>query len=184
MASARAEPRKTGESYSAARSQLLAGAPGTPTAEWMLAALHVTNGDATDLAGTWLARRVLYWRDALHEGPVPAVGPEELRRIRAEFLGDDTDGFAERDRILEAARGGEYLLWFEADLYDQLQIIQILARLAELGVPTRRARQSAAYSSCRRNQLSGASGVRASLRPSGARSSHWYMPQRPSSPRA
>ena len=46
------------------------------------------------------------------------------------------------------------------------------------------ARQSASYSSCRWNQLSGASGVRASLRPRGARSSHWYMPQRPSSPRA
>ena len=38
--------------------------------------------------------------------------------------------------------------------------------------------QRFAYSSCRRNQ--GPS----SLRPFGARSSHWYMPQRPSSPRA
>ena len=46
--------------------------------------------------------------------------------------------FAERDRILEAARDGEYVLWFEADLYDQLQIIQILARLTELGVPAER----------------------------------------------
>jgi hypothetical protein len=129
---------KTGESYAAARSQLLAGAPTTPTAERMLAALHVSNGAATDLAGTGLARRVLYWRDALHEGPVPAVGPEELRRIRAEFLGDDTDVLAERDRMLEAGRDGEYVLWFEADLYDQLQIVQILARLAELAVPAER----------------------------------------------
>ena len=46
--------------------------------------------------------------------------------------------FAERDRILEANRDGEYVLWFEADLYDQLQIIQILARLADLGVPAQR----------------------------------------------
>ncbi|MFE7610561.1 hypothetical protein [Streptomyces celluloflavus] len=30
------------------------------------------------------------------------------------------------------------MLWWEADLYDQLQIIQILARLAELGVPAQR----------------------------------------------
>jgi hypothetical protein len=43
--------------------------------------------------------------------------------------------FAERDRTLAANRDGEYVLWFEADLYDQLQIIQILARLADLGVP-------------------------------------------------
>jgi hypothetical protein len=34
------------------------------------------------------------------------------------------------------------------------------------------------YSSWRRHQMPG------SLRPFGARSSHWYMPQRPSSPRA
>ncbi|MFL6141300.1 MAG: hypothetical protein ACJ72N_05425 [Labedaea sp.] len=30
------------------------------------------------------------------------------------------------------------MLWFEADPYDQLQIIQILARLADLGVPAQR----------------------------------------------
>ncbi len=138
---------KTGESYSAARSQLLAGPSATtPVADRMAAALHVSNGDATDLLGTGLASRVLYWRDALHEGPVPAVGPEELRRIRVEFLtragaddrGEGTAMFAERDRSLEAARDGEYVLWFEADLYDQLQIIQILARLTELGVPAER----------------------------------------------
>ncbi|TMR24320.1 DUF1835 domain-containing protein [Nonomuraea turkmeniaca] len=112
----------------------------------MAAALHVSNGDGTDLPGTGLAPRVLYWRDVLHEGPVPAVGPEELRQIRAAFLAganaDDraegADMFAERDRILEANRDGEYVLWFEADLYDQLQIIQILARLADLGVPAQR----------------------------------------------
>ncbi|WP_112265895.1 DUF1835 domain-containing protein [Lentzea terrae] len=102
-------------------------------------ALHVSNGDSTDVP----ARQVVYWRDSLHEGPVPAVGPEELRRIRAEFLAQNNadEGaamFAERDRTLEAARDGEYVLWFEADLYDQLQIIQILDRLADLGVPAER----------------------------------------------
>jgi hypothetical protein len=111
----------------------------------MAAALHVSNGDATDLPGTGLARRILYWRDVLHEGPVPAVPPPQLRRIRAEFLiaagaGDLRQGamFAERDATLEANRDGEYVLWFEADLYDQLQIIQILARLADLAVPAHR----------------------------------------------
>jgi hypothetical protein len=42
--------------------------------------------------------------------------------------------FQERDRALAAGSGGEYLLWFEADLYDQLQIAQILAGLRQLGV--------------------------------------------------
>ena len=114
--------------------------------ERMAAALHVSNGDATDLPGTGLAPRVLYWRDALHDGPVPPVTDAELRRIRAAFLtragaddrGEATDMFAERDRILADNRDGEYVLWFEADLYDQLQIIQILARLADLGVPAAR----------------------------------------------
>jgi len=146
----RARMAKTGESYAIARRQLLAEPPGTPVPDpadgWMAAALHVSNGDCTDLPGTGLARHVLYWRDILHEGPVPAVEPEELRRIRANFLqaagwddrAEGTEMFAERDRTLEANRDGEYVLWFEADLYDQLQIIQILARLAELGVPARR----------------------------------------------
>ncbi|GIE95278.1 DUF1835 domain-containing protein [Paractinoplanes rishiriensis] len=144
----RARMAKTGESYATARSHLLAEQPGPPVPadHAMLAALHVSNGDSTDLPGTGLASRVLYWRDSLHEGPVPAVDPEELRRIRAAFLlgaqvDDRAEGsgmFAERDRTLAANRDGEYVLWFEADLYDQLQIIQILARLADLGVPARR----------------------------------------------
>ena len=128
-----------------ARSHLLSE-PGSPDLGWMTEALHVSNGDATDLPGTGLAPRLIYWRDVLHEGPVPAVGPAELRRIRATFLieagaDDRNEGdqmFTERDRTLEANRDGEYVLWFEADLYDQLQIIQILSRLAELDVPAER----------------------------------------------
>ena len=146
----RARMAKTGESYATARSHLLTGRPGTSPGgaarDGMALALHVSNGDATDLMGTGIARQVLFWRDTLHEGPVPAVGPEELRRIRAAFLlqaraddrGEATAMFAERDRVLDANRDGEYVLWFEADLYDQLQIIQILARLADLGVPAQR----------------------------------------------
>ena len=95
---------KTGESYATARVQLLAEE--RPGQEWMAAALHVSNGDATDLPGTGLAERILYWRDVLHEGPVPAVGAEELRRIRAEFItgsgaddrGESSAMFLERDR--------------------------------------------------------------------------------------
>jgi len=114
-----------------------------PASSWMAGALHVSNGDATDLPGTGLAQHIVYWRDALHEGPVPEASPSELRRIRAAFLAsadadDRAEGmgmFAERDRVLEAHREGDYVLWFEADLYDQLQIIQVLSRLAELAVP-------------------------------------------------
>jgi hypothetical protein len=146
----RARMAKTGESYATARSRLLAGhpdvTPGDTPLEWMPGALHISNGDATDVAGTGLARRVVYWRDILHEGPVPEVPPAELRRIRAGYLaGYHSTGhaeimrqFTERDQTLEANRDGEYVLWFEADLYDQLQLAEILARLSDLGVPAAR----------------------------------------------
>jgi hypothetical protein len=110
-------------------------------------ALHVTNGDCTvpELRATGLAHRIVCWRDALHEGPVPDVPADELRRIRARFLAGEnaadlgtTEEFAERDRILESHRDGDYVLWFEADLYDQLQLIQIVARLHELKAPASR----------------------------------------------
>jgi Domain of unknown function (DUF1835) len=132
----RARMEKTGESYTAARAQLLAGA----------GALHVTNGDSTaaTLRETGLVgERLVVWRDVLHEGPVPDVDDARLRSVRAEFLGGG-DGppavaqvlrsLQERDRALAAGRDGDYVLWFEADLYDQLQLAQILARLASFGV--------------------------------------------------
>jgi hypothetical protein len=136
----RARMARTGESYATARVRLLADRP--------TAALHVTNGDsaAGTLRRTRLGGRVLPWRDALHAGPVPAVGDRELRRVRAGFLaGEDPTGrgrllrwLAHRDRTLSANRDGEYLLWFEADLYDQLQLAQIVATLGLLGVPPER----------------------------------------------
>jgi hypothetical protein len=135
----RARMARTGESYVVARRRLLGERP-VCDGDRMAAALHISNGDATDLAGTGLARRIVFWRDVLHEGPVPAVGRQELRRIRAAFLAgayaDDRVErmLLERDAAVEAHRGGEFVLWFEADLYDQLQIVEILALLAELGV--------------------------------------------------
>ena len=106
--------------------------------------MHVTNGDATvaPLRGTGLAHTILPWRDVLHEGPVPDLPDDELRRIRSAFLagrGASDVGtaaeFEQRDRTLTAHRDGEFVLWFEADLYDQLQIVQILAMLRALAVP-------------------------------------------------
>lgn len=79
---------------------------------------------------------ILPWRDVLHDGPVPAgLGLSELSRMRASYLaasgpgeaGRISDDFARRDAVL--LRFPEYdpvTLWFEWDLYDQLQLIQIL----------------------------------------------------------
>ena len=115
----------------------------------LAASVHVTNGDITVdlLRRAGLARDALAWADVLHEGPVPAgLDDAGLRRVRAEFIAgaDGLDAgavlgrFAERDRALAAGRDGEFVLWFEADLYDQLQIAQILAALGGLGVPPER----------------------------------------------
>jgi hypothetical protein len=113
--------------------------------------LHVTNGDIVvdHLRRAGLAPDALAWADVLHEGPVPAgLDDAGLRRVRAGFVAD-ADGldaeavrrrFEERDRALAAGRAGGYLLWFEADLYDQLQLAQILAALRDLGVAPDRVR--------------------------------------------
>jgi hypothetical protein len=110
--------------------------------------LHVTNGDSA--AGRLLTAGaegdVLPWRDTLHEGPVRAgLGIAELRAERARFIA--AHGWAEeqaalaqmaaRDERLAAAlaAGEELVLWFESDLYDVLQLAQILDR-----VPPGRAR--------------------------------------------
>ena len=107
----------------------------------------MTNGDSTvpELRATGLAQHILCWRDTLHEGPVPDVADDELRHIRARFLAGENAAdlgtakeLAERDLILESYRDGRYVLWFEADLYDQLQLIQIVARLHALDVPADR----------------------------------------------
>jgi len=124
----------------------LAGTPDNSPLDWMPEALHISNGDSTDVPGTGLARQVIYWRDILHEGPVPEVAPTELRKIRADYLAEYEGAdraevirqFTERDQALAANRDGQYVLWFKADLYDQLQVIEILARLAALGVPAER----------------------------------------------
>lgn len=116
-----------------------------------MAPLHVTNGDivADHLRRAGLAADALAWADVLHEGPVPAgLDDAGLRRVRAEFLagadGVDAEAvrrrFEDRDRALAAGRDGGYLLWFEADLYDQLQLAQILAMLRDTGVPPDRVR--------------------------------------------
>ena len=100
--------------------------------------LHVTNGDAAGerIRTSGVEGVVLPWRDVLHEGPVPALPSlEETSRVRARFIAGcgwgelaqvDAD-FRDRDQALCAFRGyAKTTLWFEHDLYDQLQLIQLL----------------------------------------------------------
>ena len=95
--------------------------------------LHLTNGDSAvpALRAAGVEGEILPWREVLHDGPVPALAPDELRAVRARFLGDEDGLLRERDERLAAAlaTGEPLMLWFEADLYDMLLLIQILERL-------------------------------------------------------
>jgi hypothetical protein len=97
-----------------------------------------TNGDSAVplIKQAGIQGKVVPWRDVLHEGPVPAgLSLEELRSVRAAFLAHPGWNpydqvlmeLAERDDALARAfDGDEVILWFEHDLYDQLQLLQIL----------------------------------------------------------
>ena len=116
--------------------------PGAGAASTLPRMLHVTNGDsaAEKLREAGLQGLVAPWRDILHEGPVPAgLDPAALREVRVRYLAEH--GWAgeervradleERDaRLAQAVEGrDEIVLWFEPDLYDMLQLAQVLDRL-------------------------------------------------------
>ena len=121
--------------------------------------LHLTNGTAIipGMREAGVEGRIVPWEDVLHEGPVPVgLNAAAMRERRAEFLascgwgGAEAigQGLAERDAALDAAlapldpargesrpRIDEIVLWLEFDLYDQLQLLQILDRLPLDGTP-------------------------------------------------
>ncbi len=100
--------------------------------------LIITNGDdaVARMREAGIRGEILPWRDILHEGPVPpSLSLEELSTVRAQFLAqrgwlpeEELHGaFRSRDAMIR--RHGEFetvVLWFEHDLYDQLQLIQLL----------------------------------------------------------
>jgi hypothetical protein len=99
--------------------------------------LHITNGDcAVEVLARAVQGELLPWRDVLHEGPVHAGLPlDALSRRRAAFIASAgwapepavQAAFEQRDAALRAAgRHEEVVLWFEHDLYDQLQLVQLL----------------------------------------------------------
>lgn len=104
----------------------------------MKSILNITNGDSAvslmrlaNLPGDYLP-----WRDILHEGPVPKdLSLEELSGIRVEYIVSQgwgeieriKESFRQRDQVLKSFDNyQEIILWFEHDLYDQLQLLQIL----------------------------------------------------------
>ena len=110
--------------------------------------LVLTNGES----GVRAVRSVLpgieivAWNDVLHDGPVLSSDQlDEVSAARAAFLQSCLDGasahrnviaeFRARDQefrnaLHESDTGGGVFLWFESDLYDQLQMAQIISAAA------------------------------------------------------
>ena len=102
-----------------------------PVADWYAFKGRIARMREGELAGSLLA-----WRDVLHEGPVPATDSlAQLTRVRASYLAEAGygtelkihDQLKARDAHLGCAtEHDEVVLWFEHDLYDQLQLLQVL----------------------------------------------------------
>jgi hypothetical protein len=106
--------------------------------------LIITNGDSTAavLRAAGYKADILPWQDVLHDGPVPRASKDHAHDLeclsgsRAAFLADAfgereeelRQRFVERDRVLrQHSAYDEVTLWFEHDLYDQLQLLQLLS---------------------------------------------------------
>ncbi len=100
--------------------------------------LNIINGDGcikimkeANIEGEFLP-----WRDFLHDGSVPPqLTLEELSLIRAKFISEFGVGefneiyrdFKERNEQLKTYKKyDKMVLWFEHDLHDQLQLLQLL----------------------------------------------------------
>jgi hypothetical protein len=105
--------------------------------------LHITNGESAgnSIRQSRLSGEVLTWDDVLHEGPTPAdLSLEQMSAVRAHFIAtyyqlpseEVMQDFLRRDTTLTHFREHEeVVLWFEHDLYDQLQLIQLLDWFAQ-----------------------------------------------------
>lgn len=113
-----------------------------------MSVVHVLNGDAlAERFPEEIGGRVLIAREALVDGNVSAETPEELYRIRARFIAAAYPGYSESDYReqtvpeLEAIRGipreAEVVLWFEDDLFCQVNLWFVAALLAEAGARER-----------------------------------------------
>src|SRR5438046_201391 len=99
--------------------------------------LHITNGDSA--AGTLrkFLDEVVTTCDPLHDGPTLPLEGVDWARMRTRQLGveETPETLAQWDAgVNSAAEHEEAVLWFEHDLFDQLQIIRtldLLARRAE-----------------------------------------------------
>jgi hypothetical protein len=100
--------------------------------------LHVANGSCTTrlIEKAGIGGALSIWADPLHEGPVPGnIADEALLEVRASFHSTpDNPAAADpindlwrwRQVIDDHAAYDELVLWYEHDLFDQLNLVQLL----------------------------------------------------------
>jgi RNA polymerase sigma factor (sigma-70 family) len=95
--------------------------------------LHVANGTSTTktIKAADIPGACSIWADPLYEGPVPGrLDDAELLDVRARYLGPadapDHDIRLWRSPLERHESYDELILWFEHDLFDQLNLIQLL----------------------------------------------------------
>jgi hypothetical protein len=99
--------------------------------------LHITNGScAGDTLKMFVDGPVLLAHDVLHEGPAPHVDDDAWHDVRGGFLAgayglhasEIAAELAATDRRIRdgLSRGDHVVLWFEHDLFDQLELIRTL----------------------------------------------------------
>jgi hypothetical protein len=120
--------------------------------------LHVANGRSTTLTieAAGMPGACSIWADLLYEGPVPGgLNDTELLDVRMRYLAGPSDlrwaAWAGSDPSLDPANDlrqwraaierhasyDELILWFEHDLFDQLNLIQLLTWIRDHLPPTK-----------------------------------------------
>jgi len=98
--------------------------------------LHVANGTSTTrtIEAAGIPGATSIWADPLHAGPVPpGLSDEQLLEVRARFLArpgetpeDAIAGLQRWRAVILEQDYDELVLWYEHDLFDQLNLIQLL----------------------------------------------------------
>ena len=99
--------------------------------------LHVANGTCTTrlIEAAGIPGALSLWADPLHQGPVPGhLTDAELLEVRRRYLAGPGEASIDpvndlrrwRDVVEEHAAYDELVLWFEHDLFDQLNLVQAL----------------------------------------------------------
>src|SRR5690606_26458978 len=102
--------------------------------------LHALPGDALaeQFSAAAIPGEVIVFREALVTGPVDGAYPDEFWDVRSNFValeyGEDPLDYREKvayeiDRLTEISSDDEAALWFEYDLFCQVNMCFCLARL-------------------------------------------------------